>query len=359
MAKTRTKKIVRKLDPKEPFYQEVRQILLAARQKAVRAVNQAMVEAYWRIGKRIVEVEQAGSDRANYGEEVLKGLSIALTEEFGKGFSYPNLRNFRQFYRTYPDPENCYALRSNLSWSQHRLIMRVKDQEARNYYITACESEGWSSRNLERYIETFSFRRILGNQKSKTEQPIQDATPRWEDFVKDPYVFEFLNLPEPFSSSEQELETALIEQLQAFLLELGRGFTFVGRQYRISTETEHFYIDLVFYNYLLKCFVLFDIKTRKLKHEDIGQMDMYRRMFDDLKKPEGDLPTIGIILCTDKSETIVKYSVMQDNPQLFAAKYLPYLPTEAELIAEIERDKASLGQIGLNAHTEKEGTEPK
>jgi predicted nuclease of restriction endonuclease-like (RecB) superfamily len=348
MPTRKTKNKVLRLDPKEPFYQEVRQILLEARQNAYRAVNQAMVDAYWRIGKRIVEVEQAGQDKANYGEEVLKGLSSALTAEFGKGFSYANLRNFRQFYRTYPEPENAIAVRSNLSWTQHRLIMRVTDAEARDYYLNACASEGWSSRTLERNIETFSYRRLLSSRAPKTSKAGQTAPPRLEDFVKDPYIFEFLNLPEPFANSEQELESALIAQLQAFLLELGRGFSFVGRQYRISTETEHYYIDLVFYNYLLRCFVLFDIKTRKLRHEDVGQMDMYRRMFDDLKKPEGDLPTIGIILCTDKSETIVKYSVMQDNPQLLAAKYLPYLPTEEELIAEIERDKASLRAAALN-----------
>lgn len=166
-----------------------------------------------------------------------------------------------------------------------------------------------------------------------------------EDFVKDPYVFEFLNMPQPLTANEQEIETELINNLQQFLLELGKGFSFVGRQYRISSETDHFYIDLVFYNYLLKCFVLFDLKTGKLSHQDIGQMDMYRRMFDDLKRPEGDNPTVGIILCTEKSETVVKYSVMNDNPQLFAAKYLPFLPTEAELIAEIEREKLKINLL--------------
>lgn len=323
---------------------EVKNILAQARQKAYTAVNTAMVEAYWLIGKRIVEEEQNGDKRAAYGEEILTTLSKELTREFGKGFSYANLRNFRQFYLTYPDSEICYAVRSKLTWTHHRLIMRVENPAAREYYLKECEMQNWSSRVLERNITTFYYQRLLASQKDSisVNHSGESEQHQYEDFIKDPYVFEFLNITEPITATEKEIETALIENLQHFLLELGKGFSFVGRQYRISTENEHFYIDLVFYNFLLKCFVLIDLKTTKLNHQDIGQMDMYRRMFDDLKKPDGDNPTIGIILCSEKSETVVKYSIMNDTPHLFATKYMAYLPTEEELIAEIERKKVQL-----------------
>lgn len=326
------------------YISDIKQILAAARKNAYSAVNSAMVEAYWQIGKRIVEQEQHGESRATYGEGILKELSKALTSEFGKGFSYANLRNFRQFYLTYPDPENCYALRSKLTWTHHRLIMRVENADARDYYLKESLEQNWSSRTLERNINTLYYQRLLSTQSGdkgiQHNQTFEKQQP--QDFIKDPFVFEFLNIPEPIRASESEIESSLLENLQQFLLELGKGFSFVGRQFRISSETEHFFIDLVFYNYLLKCFVLIDLKAGKLTHQDVGQMDMYRRMFDDLKRPEGDSPTIGIILCTEKSETVVKYSVMNDNPKLFATKYMPYLPTESELIAEIEREKVKL-----------------
>lgn len=321
------------------YIQEIRQILQSARQKTYQAISFAMIEAYWKIGEKIVVQEQNGKERANYGEEVLKELSKSLTAEFGKGFSSANLRNFRQFYLTYPDEQICYTLCSKLSWSHNRLIMRVDDVGAREYYLRESLQQNWSVRTLERNIKTLYFNRLLSTNDIQIKEPKNDESINIKDFIKDPYVFEFLNLPEPKDFSEQGLESVLIENLQTFLMELGKGFSFIGRQYRISSETEHYFIDLVFYNYLLKCFVLFDLKIGKITHQDIGQMDMYRRMFDDLKKPEGDLPTIGIILCTEKSETVVKYSVMNDTPQLFATKYLPYLPTEQELIDEIEREK--------------------
>ncbi len=219
--------------------------------------------------------------------------------------------------------------------------MRIDDSKARLYYLKEAAEQQWSVRALERNINTLYYQRLLSTQNTTPEIALakDSQTPDIRYFIKDPYVFEFLNIPEPNSFSEQKVETTLIENLQKFLMELGKGFSFVGRQYRISTETEHFYVDLVFYNYILKCFVLFDLKIGKLTHQDIGQMDMYRRLFDDLKKPEGDLPTIGIILCTEKSETVVKYSIMNDTPQLFATKYMPYLPTEQELIDEIENEK--------------------
>jgi predicted nuclease of restriction endonuclease-like (RecB) superfamily len=325
------------------YIQEIRQILQQARQRTYTLINSSMVEAYWKIGERIVLQEQKGEERAAYGEAILKELSVALTAEFGRGFSYANLRNFRQFYLTYPDTEKCYALRSKLTWTHHRLIMRVEDERAREFYLNETAEQNWSSRQLERNINTFYYQRLLSSQtKEKALVPKAFEALQPFDFIKDPYVLEFLNIPELYSASEKEIEGALIDKLQQFLLELGKGFTFFARQFRISSETEHYYIDLVFYNYLLKCFVLIDLKAGKLKHQDIGQMDMYRRMFDDLKKPEGDNPTIGIILCADKSETVVKYSILQDNEKLFATKFMPYLPTEEELAREIENERKQL-----------------
>ena len=326
------------------YINDIKGILAAARQNAYSAVNVAMVEAYWQIGKRIVEQEQHGKDRAAYGESILKELSKALTAEFGKGFSYSSLYTFRQFYMAYPDPEIFYTLCRKLTWSHNRLIMRVADAEARLYYLKEASEQAWSVRTLERNINTFYYRRLLSSRIKPEEVQAKEPSEKEpsNSFIKDPFVFEFLNLPQPASATEGEIESSLIENLQQFLLELGKGFSFVARQFRISAETDHFFIDLVFYNYLLKCFVLIDLKAGKLTHQDIGQMDMYRRMFDDLKKPEGDNATIGIILCTEKSETVVKYSVINDNPKLFATKYMPYLPTESELIAEIEREKRKL-----------------
>lgn len=327
------------------IYIDIRSILAEARNRTYSTINSAMVETYWLIGKRIFEEEQQGSNRATYGEKLLENLSKELTSEFGKGFSYANLRNMRQFYLTYPDEEIRYTLCSKLSWSHNRLIMRIDNQKTREYYLQESLSQNWSARQLERNIQTMYYQRILSSkdQQSNTDsRQIVNNDENVNNFIKDPYVFEFLNIPQPSETTETNIEKGLIANLQKFLLELGKGFSFVAQQQRISTETEHFYIDLVFYNYYLKCFVLLDLKTGKLTHQDIGQMDMYRRMYDDLKKPEGDNPTIGIILCTDVSETVVKYSIMKDNNNLFATKYMPYLPTKDELIAEIEREKSLL-----------------
>jgi predicted nuclease of restriction endonuclease-like (RecB) superfamily len=327
------------------FYSDIRSILVEARNRTYSIINSAMVETYWLIGKRIFEEEQQGSNRATYGEKLLENLSKELTSEFGKGFSYANLRNMRQFYLTYPDEEIRYTLCSKLSWSHNRLIMRIDNQKTREYYLQESLSQNWSVRQLERNIQTMYYQRILSSkdqQSNRESRQIVNNDENVNNFIKDPYVFEFLNIPQPSETTETNIEKGLIANLQKFLLELGKGFSFVAQQQRISTETEHFYIDLVFYNYYLKCFVLLDLKTGKLTHQDIGQMDMYRRMYDDLKKPEGDNPTIGIILCTDVSETVVKYSIMKDNNNLFATKYMPYLPTKDELIAEIEREKSIL-----------------
>lgn len=317
---------------KAAFYDSVRAILVEARRKAASNINTIMVEAYWRIGQRIVLEEQSGQSRATYGQGVITELSRRLGDEFGKGFSVANLKNFRQFYLTFPDVGNGYALRSELGWTHYRLIMRVSEPTARQYYIEEAATHGWSTRELERNIRSGWHQRLLTTPASEHSK----ASMRPEHLLKDPYVLEFLNLPEHPKIHEEDLETALILNIQSFLLELGRGFSFVGRQFRISTETSHFYIDLVFYNYLLKCFVLIDLKTDKLTHQDIGQMDMYVRMFDDLKRGDDDNPTIGIILCAERDETVVKYSVLQGSEQLFAAKYLRVLPTEEELARELE-----------------------
>ena len=316
---------------------DIRAILQESRALVARTVNTAMVAAYWMIGRRIVVEEQRGEDRAAYGEKLLKNLSRDLTAEFGNGFSYANLRMMRQFYRTYPDFEICYTLCIKLPWSHNRLIMRVSDPNAREWYLKTAASEQWSVRQLERNINSFCYQRQLDSGDICSDTKDTDAASiDVKQFVKDPYVIEFVGLPPYPHHKEKALEERLIANMQDFLLELGRGFSFVKRQYRISTETSHFYIDLVFYNYILKCFVLVDLKTDKLTHQDVGQMDMYIRMFDDLKRGEGDNPTIGILMCAERDETVVKYSIINDSQQIFASKYLPYLPTEEDLRKELE-----------------------
>jgi predicted nuclease of restriction endonuclease-like (RecB) superfamily len=322
------------------FHADIKSILEQARGKARSAVNAAMVEAYWLIGQRIVKEEQLGQHKAQYGTRLIEELSIALTADFGKGFSYANLCNCRQFYLVFPDQEILYTLCRELSWSHLRSIMRIDSPQAIEYYCNEARAQNWTVRQLERNIQSQSFQRLLSTQA--TPSPLSPAAHL--EFIKDPYVLEFLQLPEVGQVKESQLEQAIIDELQKFLLELGKGFSFVARQMRISTETSHFFIDLVFYNYLLKCFVIIDLKTGKLSHQDIGQMDMYVRMFDDLKRGEDDNPTIGIILCDSKDETIVKYSVIKESQQLFASKYQRILPTEAELVAEIEREKRLISE---------------
>ena len=332
---------------------DVRTLLSQARQATARAINTAMVTTYWMIGQRIVVEEQKGSDRADYGAYILKRLSKELTPEFGNGFSYANLKNMRQFYKTYANDEKGYTLCSQLGWSHNRLIMRVENEDARHYYLKEALEERWSVRALERNIESHYYQRMLAAPEENRPQTVDDAKLQTVDvksFVKDPYVLEFVGLPPYPGHKESHLEAALADNMQQFLLELGKGFSFVGRQYRISTETSHFYIDLVFYNYILKCFVLIDLKAKKLTHRDIGQMDMYVRMFDDLKRGEGDNPTIGILLCAEKEETVVKYSVLNGSQQLFAAKYLPYMPTEEELRNMIENNVKLIESGTVESH---------
>lgn len=325
--------------PASSFFTDVRSILASARQQAYTAVNAAMVQAYWQIGQRIVEEEQGGQARAVYGEGLLRELSKSLSVEFGKGFSLANLKNFRQFYLTYPDGGKSYTLCSQLSWSHHRLIMREDSTAARAYYLKEASSQNWSVRQLTRQLQTRTYQRLLSTQQPTTEAVDPERKQDIRDFIKDPYILEFLQLPEDLNATEAEVESAIISQLQRFLLEMGHGFSFVARQMRLSTETSHFYLDLVFYHYLLKCFIVIDLKTRKLVHQDIGQMDMYVRMFDDLKRGPDDNPTLGLILCTDKDETMVQYSVLKGSEQLFASKYRTCLPTEAELVAELQRER--------------------
>ena len=324
------------------YINEVKEILKNARQKAYTAVNSAMVEAYWKIGRRIVEEEQSGRERAEYGKEILQNLSKELTEEFGKGYSYRTLREIRQFYLMFSDFEKWRTVSAKLTWSHFQKVLRVSDEKARIFYLTEAAENMWSVRTLDRNISTLYYNRIVASIDKKTvEDEMKDKTKKLqaEEFIKNPVVLEFLDLPTNMSYTENELEKALTDDIQKFMMELGKGFAFVERQQHIRTENSDFYIDLVFYNYILKCFVIVELKTEKLTHQDIGQLDMYVRMYDDLKKQENDNPTIGLLLCTDTDSTVIKYSVLNDNKNLFASKYVNYLPSEEELINEIERQK--------------------
>ena len=324
------------------YINEIKKILKNARQKAYTAVNSAMVEAYWEIGRRIVEEEQNGKERAEYGKEILQNLSKELTEEFGKGYSYRTLREIRQFYLMFSDFEKWRTVSAKLTWSHFQKVLRVSDEKARIFYLTEAAENMWSVRTLDRNISTLYYNRIVASiDKKMVEDEMKEKIKslQTEEFIKNPVVLEFLDLPTNMSYTESQLEKALTDDIQKFMMELGKGFAFVERQQHIRTENSDFYIDLVFYNYILKCFVIVELKTEKLTHQDIGQLDMYVRMYDDLKKQENDNPTIGLLLCTETDRTIIKYSVLNDNKNLFASKYVNYLPSEEELINEIERQK--------------------
>ena len=316
------------------IYGQIKDILTTARVKAYSAVNFAMVEAYWLIGKQIVEA-QSGNERAEYGTQLLKYLSERLTQEFGKGFEERELRRIRQFYLTFPIRD---AVRPKLGWTHYRLIMRVESENARNFYIDECIKSNWSTRQLERQINTHFYERLLSSQnKEAVASEIQKTAPapQPKDFIKNPVVLEFLDIMPSPELYEKDLETAIINHLQAFLLEMGRGFSLVTRQKRISFDGRDFYIDLVFYHYILKCFVLIDLKIDDLTHQDLGQMQMYVNYYTREMMNDGDNPAIGIVLCADKSEAIVRYTLAEDNKQIFASKYMLYLPTEQELKNEI------------------------
>lgn len=324
------------------IYNEIKETLLLARHQAYSAVNAAMVQAYWHIGRIIVEHEQNGSLRAEYGKAVLQRLSEQLTEEFGKGFDVRNLQQMKKFYALFP---NTNALRSQLTWTHYRTLLRIENDAARNWYMEECIRSGWSSRQLERQISTLYYERLLASREK--DPVIAEAKELMkplaaENFIKDPYVLEFLDLKNYPALHESDLEQALIDKLQEFLLELGRGFCFIARQKLMRYEDEDFYLDLVFYHSILKCHVLIDLKVGKLTHGDVGQMDSYIRMFDALYKNDDDNPTIGIILCSQKNEAIVKYSVLSEAKQVFASKYQLTLPTAEELQHEMEKERKRL-----------------
>ena len=331
--------------PDAGLYLGIREVLLAARTTARRAVNDAMVQAYWQIGRLIVEDEQGGEKRAAYGKAVLPQLAKRLSAEFGKGLSAQSLWNFRQFYLEFPILSTAWR---ELHWSHFRMLMRVKNPLARTWYANEAATQNWSVRALDRQISTLYYERLLGSQKQdgvREEAVGKIATeaphdPR--DFIRDPYVLEFLGVQPGAFLYEQEVEQGLIDRLQQFLMELGKGFAFVARQKRLQVEGDDFFVDLIFYNYLLKCFVLIDLKVGKLTHQDVGQLDMYVRVFDQQQRGEGDNPTIGLILCSERNAAVAKYSALADKPQLFASKYQMLLPSEEELRIELERDRALL-----------------
>ena len=323
------------------FYNHIREILATARSKAYSAVNFAMVEAYWEIGKSIVE-RQGGNPTAEYGTKLIEELSKQMTADFGKGFTVTNLKYMRQFYLAFP---NRHALRDQLSWTHYRLIIKVDDPKARAFYVEECAKANWSTRQLERQINTFSYQRLLASRNDYAvvaDTAKRELAKSPEDIIRDPYVLEFLGLEQSASFYESDLEQALIDHLQKFLLELGRGFSFVARQKHINFDGRHFYIDLVFYNYILKCFVLIDLKTGDLNHQDIGQMQMYVNYYTRELMNEGDNPPIGIVLCSDKSDAIVKYTLPEGNNQIFASKYMLYIPSEEELKREIKAERKAL-----------------
>ncbi len=370
-----------KADPilRPVFYRDIEQTLKTARAKAYRAIDSLMVDAYWNVGRLIVEEEQHGKERADYGTSLLYYLSIRLTDELGPGFTERNLRNFRQFYLCFPirhalraessSPDSMGipgassirhavraksqnasrpirgAVRPELSWTHYRLLIRVEDEAARHWYMNEAAEQNWSSRALARQIHSLYYQRHLSSRDKRPviQEMLEKTTPLApspRDFIRDTVVLEFLDLPVGTSGlRESRLEQAIISRLQHFLLELGKGFAFVARQQRVSTDTKDFFVDLVFYNYILKCFVLIDLKVGELTHADIGQMDMYVRLYEDQHKRKGDSHTVGIILCTEKDQTVVKYSVLKDSKQLFASKYQLYLPSEEELRLELERER--------------------
>ncbi len=326
------------------FVNDIKTIIEQAKLKAYSIAHFTMVDAYWLIGKRILEQEQQGKERAEYGKYLLKHLAGKLSIELDKGLDERELRRIRQFYLTFPIRD---ALRPELTWTHYRSLMRVNNLAAREYYLHEAANEMWKTRTLDRNISTQYYDRLaLSQVKEAVKNEMTEKTKEFQnekyELIKNPYLLEFLGIPKDTSYLETDLETALITHIQQFLLELGKGYAFVARQKMIRTETSEYFIDLVFYNYILNCFVLIDLKTNKIRHQDVGQMDMYVRMFDELQKTKTNNPTLGIILCSETDEDIAKYSILKGNEQLFASKYKLYLPTEQELALEIEREKRIL-----------------
>lgn len=329
---------------RKDFFENIKDLVKKARIKTYSAINFLMVETYWSIGKNIIEEEQQWKERAEYGKYLVSELSKKLTDEFGKWFSEQGLRNMRQFFVTFPILSTLWR---ELTRSQYKILMRIENPDARNYYIKETIEWHRSVRELERQIHTFTFERILTNKENAIVKNTQtdnfELQPK--DILKDPYIFEFTGIEPNSDYYETDLEKSLISNIEKFLLEMGKWFTFYARQKHIKTETSDFFIDLVFYNFHLKCFLIIDLKTTKITHQDIWQIDMYVRMFDDLIKPKEDNPTIGLVLCAEKDETIIKYSVLNDNKNLFASKYSLYLPTEEELRYQIEKQKEIIKRL--------------
>ncbi len=318
-------------------------LLESSRQQLQQTVNTAMVQTYWHIGRLIVEEEQNGNNRAEYGKQQLLILSEELTKDFGKGFDVSNLRKMRQFYISFQKQD---TVSLKLSWSHYVRLMRVENTTAKEWYMAEAIANNWSVRALDRQISVLYYERLLSSKekspvKLEAHKQVQNSQISSKDVLRDPYIFDFLNLPHK-SLLESDVEQSLIDNLQQFLLELGRGFAFVSRQERLNVEEQDFYIDLIFYNFKLKCFLLVDLKIGKLTHQDVGQMDTYVRVYDKFHKGEDDNPTIGLILCSEKSEAVAKYSVLSDSKQLFSSKYLPFLPTEEELRIELLRERKLL-----------------
>ena len=324
----------------DALYTSIAEVLQVARMQVRQSVNSAMVQAYWQVGRLIVEDEQQGQARAEYGKAQLSRLADKLTADFGKGFDVTNLRNMRRFYLAYPIRD---ALRLELSWTHYRTLVRLENEQARLWYMQEAAQQAWSARALERQVGTLYYERLLSSkEKAPVTQEAQEKTlplaDNPKDYLRDPYILDFLNL-QAGSYQEADLEQGIINNLQQFLLELGKGFAFVERQQRIKTDDGDYFIDLVFYNFHLKCFVLIDLKLHKLTHQDVGQMDMYVRMYEEQKRTATDNPTIGLILCSETNHTVAKYSVLNESQQLFASQYLTQLPSEEELQQELAKER--------------------
>ncbi len=338
----------------QDFFGDVREIIENGRKQAYAAASTLSLTTYWHIGQRIVEEEQKGNSRADYGSRLIAGLAENLRKEYGSSYNKRNLDYFRKFYLLFKDIQIVNELVHNLTWTHIRRLLSVTNPVARQWYLTQAAKDMWSTTTLDRNISSQYFERRLAEQRENPTDNLPEAVALYNDtdpleYIKNPTVAEFMGFRRDTKFSESDLEQALIDNLEQFILELGKGFAFVERQQHITTQIDDFYIDLVFYNYRMKRFVIFELKTHKMQHTDIGQLDMYVRMYDDFVKGEDDYPTIGVLLCTDTDSTIAKYSVLNDSNQLFAAKFMTYMPTEEELRSEIERQK----QFFLEHHKNK------
>lgn len=326
------------------YIADIKQIIEQTRKQVYTSINTVMIQSHWLVGRRIVEEEQGGATRAEYGKAILKNLAAELTPLYGNAYSARRLQDYRQFYLYFRDIEIWHSRVPNLTWTHYRELLAVNDEVARHWYMDEAAKEMWSVRTLHRNISSQYYYRLLQSQAKEVvkDEMKQITAPMQGDkleFIKNPVVAEFLGLAQNTKFSETELESVIISHLQKFIMELGKGYAFVARQQHIRTDMGDFYIDLVFYNYILKCFLLVDLKTEQISHQDVGQMDMYIRMYDELKRTEGDNSTIGLILCSRTSEDMARYSMLKDNDRLFQAKYLTFLPTKEELMNEIERQK--------------------